>query len=370
MSRFRSVLSVAAPTLALALLLAGCGKKEAEKPQRAPEQVVTTAVAGQQDVAGALTASGRLIPREEVAVSSDLNGYRVAKVLVEEGYGVRQGQVLAQLDDSLLRSQIDQVRAQLAQQQVSAEQAAAQAQRVQGLDNQGVLSREAIETRRFAVRTSRAAAAATQAQLNDLLVRQSHMLIRAPFAGVILERTVRPGDTSSSGTTMFRMARDGLIELYAELPESDMQQISIGDPVDVTLASGSQLKGTVRLVGERVDTQTGLAVARVSLPRDPELRQGGFAQARFTRNFSVLAVPEAAVHFDADGASVKVVDAQNRIHTRKVRTGRRAQGQVEILAGLSAGERVAVRGSAFLLDGDKVKVGTNAANGAANRTSK
>jgi HlyD family secretion protein len=59
-----------------------------------------------------------------------------------------------------------------------------------------------------------------------------------------------------------------------------------------------------------------------------------------------------------------VIDGQNRIHTRKVRTGRRSQGQVEILSGLSAGERVAVSGSAFVLDGDKVKVEAKAASGA------
>jgi HlyD family secretion protein len=140
-----------------------------------------------------------------------------------------------------------------------------------------------------------------------------------------------------------------------------MQQISIGDPVDVTLASGSQLKGTVRLVGERVDTQTGLVIARIALPRDPELRQGGFASARFTRSFSVLAVAEAAVHFDADGASVEVVGRDDRVHRTAVRTGRRAHGLVEIVRGPAEGSRVAVKGSAFVLDGDKVRIAGSAA---------
>jgi HlyD family secretion protein len=352
MHRLRSAL----PVLTLALLLAGCGGRDAKASHEMPTQTVTTAVATQRAISGAVTASGRLVPREEIAVAADLNGYRVARVLVEEGAQVRRGQVLAVLDDSLLRSQIDQVRATLAQQQVAAEQAQAQAARVEGLDNQGVLSREAIDTRRFAVRTSRAAVAATRAQLNDLLTREAHLKIRAPADGVILERSVRPGDTSSTGSAMFRMARDGLVELYAELPEGDIQQIAIGDPVQVVLASDRKLPGRVRLLGERVDTQTGLAIARVALPVDPELRQGGFAEAHFTRTFSVLAVPEAAVHFDADGASVKVIDGQSRIHRMSVRTGRRAQGLVEIVSGLRPGSRVAVKGSAFVLDGDKVKV--------------
>jgi HlyD family secretion protein len=342
-------------------MLGGCNRNKAKEPHELPPQTVTMATVTRHEIPGALTASGRLVPREEVAVAADLNGFRVARVLVEEGAAVRRGQVLATLDDSLLRSQIDQVRATLAQQQVSADQAAAQAARVSGLDNQGVLSREAIETRRFAVRTSRATVAATQAQLNDLRTRENHLQIRAPNDGVILERTVRPGDTSSTGTAMFRVARDELIELYAELPESDVVGISPGDPAEVALASGHKLAGSVRLIGERVDPQTGLVIVRIALPRDPELRQGGFAEARFTRSFSVLAVPEAAVHFDADGASVGVIGRGDRVHRMNVRTGRRAQGLVELVNGPAEGSRVAVKGSAFVLEGDKVRVSESAA---------
>ncbi len=352
MHRFRLI----PPALGIALLLAGCGGKDSKARHELPPQTVTAAVAARHDVAGALTASGRLLPREEMAVAADLNGFRVSRVLVEEGQRVAAGQVLAVLDDSLLRSQIDQVRAALAQQQVAAEQAAAQAIRVEGLDNQGVISKEAIENRRFAVRSSRAAVTASRAQLGDLLTRQNHLQIRAPAAGVILERTVRPGDTSSTGSAMFRMARDSEIELYAELPESDVEMVSVGDPADVLLASGRKLTGRVRLIGMRVDAQTGLTIARISLPNDAELRQGGFAEARFTRNFSVLAVPEAAVHFDADGASVQTIDSKDRVHLVKVRTGRRAQGLVEIVSGLAEGNRVAVKGSAFVLNGDKVRI--------------
>lgn len=344
-----------APLCAL-ILLGGCGSGASGRKHDLPPQTVTTAFAAQREVSGALSASGRLLPREEIAVAADLNGFRVLRVLVEEGTRVRAGETLAVLDDSLLRSQIDQVRAALAQQTVAAEQATAQANRVAGIDGQGVLSGEAIESRRFAVRSSRSALAASRAQLNDLLVRQSHLQIRAPADGVILERTVRPGDTSSSGTAMFRMARGNQIELYAELPESEIARTSVGDPADVILASGRRLQGSVRLIGMRVDPQTGLAIARIALPPDPELRQGGFAEARFTRNFSLLAVPEAAIHYNADGASVSVVDDRSRIRAVAVRTGRRAEGLVEIVAGLRAGTRVAVKGSAFVLNGDRVTV--------------
>ncbi len=70
----------------------------------------------------------------------------------------------------------------------------------------------------------------------------------------------------------------------------------------------------------------------------------------------MLAVPEAAVHFDADGASVRVIDKDDRVRRVSVRTGRRAQALVEVVSGLAEGTRVAVKGSAFVLNGDKVKI--------------
>lgn len=346
---------IALGAAAAALLLSGCGGKKDAARTQLPE-TITVSTLQQRTISGALTASGRLLPREEAGVSADVSGFRVAQVMVEEGARVRAGQVLAQLDDSLLVSQINQLRAALAQQQVAAEQARDQAARVTGLDNQGVLSAEAIASRRFSARSAAASVAATTAQLNDVLVRRNHLTVRAPFDGIVLERAVRPGDLSGSGSTMFRIARGGLIELYAELPEADLARVTIGDPAEVTLASGRTIAGRVRLVGERVDTQTGLAIARIALPPDPELRQGGFAKARFLRSVSVPTVPEAAVRYDADGASVMVVTADSRIHRVKVRTGLHSGGYVELREGPPPGSRVAVKGAAFTLEGDKVAI--------------
>lgn len=155
---------------------------------------------------------------------------------------------------------------------------------------------------------------------------------------------------------MFTMARGELIELYAEMPESDVARISLGDPAKVTLPSGAVLTGHVRLIGERVDTSTNLVTVRIALPVDAALRQGGFAKAQFQQAISVLAVPEAAVRYDADGASVMAIDKDNRVHRVAVRTGAHANGFVELRQGPSAGSRVAVQGAAFTLDGDKVRL--------------
>lgn len=346
--------------LPIALLLAGCGagKDGAKEP---PPPTVTVARVEQRALDGGLSASGRLIPREEVAIAPELSGYRIARVLVEEDARVGAGQVLAVLDDTLLRSQIDQARAQLSQQQVAYEKARMEAGRVAGLDNQGVLSQEAIDQRRIAARSAQAAVAVAKAQLADLLTRQRRLIVRSPVAGRVLQRSARPGEPSASGTILFTIARDDLVELDAEIAEAAMGTLAVGDPAVVTLASGTKVNGKVRLLGARVDNQTGLSRARIALPVNPELRPGGFAQARFVKaSAAVLATAEKAVHYDADGAYMLLLDKGDRVRRVSVRTGRRAAGFVEILSGAQPGARAVLGGGAFLLEGDRVRIAPSA----------
>lgn len=352
----RSHLRLCATVAALAAAgLAACAKK-AEAPKAEAPLTVSVAKVEIRNLSGGFTASGLLIPREEAGVASELSGYRVAEVYVEEGALVSAGQPLARLDDTLLRAQIDQSQATLVQQQVAAERAQAEAARVDGLDNQGVLSEEAIAERRLTARSAQAAVAVAQAQLRDLQTRRTRMTIRAPVAGRVLERTVRPGDTSAAGTSLFRIARGGLVELDAEIPEAKLALIRPGAEATVSLPSGAQVAGVVRLVSPRVDQQTKLGRARIAMPVRADLRPGGFGRASFSQmTRAVPAAPEAAIRYDADGASVMVVQADNRVRRVGVRSGERADGFVELIQGPPPGSRVALGGSAFVLNGDRVR---------------
>jgi HlyD family secretion protein len=287
-----------------------------------------------------------------------LSGYKVEKVYVDQGDWVKAGQPLAQLDDTLLRSQIAEQQAVVTQQNLAAERAESQARNVEGLDNKGVLSQEDIDTRRFAAKTARAAAVAAQAQLDDLKTRQSRMTLRAPVSGPVLARYVRPGDLpsgASAGQPLFRLARDGLMEIDAEVPESDLSKLKPGQQAEVTLPDGAKVSGTVRLISPEVDQTTKLGRARILLPVRPDLRPGGYAYARLPGvKTNGLVAPDRAVSYDADGAAVYVVDPSNRVHRVPVRTGQRSGGFVELLQGPPAGSRVLVTGSSFVLDGDKV----------------
>jgi HlyD family secretion protein len=352
----RSILLAGALTGAVAL--AGCQGAPNKAAVEAPPRAVRVARVTSQPLASALTISGLLTPREEAAVTSELGGYRVSKVFVDQGDWVKAGQPLAQLDDTLLRAQIAEQQAMVTQQTLAAERAESQAKNVEGLDNKGVLSQEDIDTRRFQAKSARASAVAAQAQLDDLKTRQARLTLRAPVSGPILARYVRPGDLpagQTAGQPLFRIARDGLIEVDAEVPEGDLSKLKPGMKAEVTLSDGGHVEGVIRLISPEVDQQTKLGHARILLPVRPDLRPGGYAYARVPNVQSTgLVAPDKAVSYDADGAAVFVVDAANRVHRIAVRTGERAGGFVELLQGPPPGSLVLVTGASFVLDGDKV----------------
>ena len=349
--------------LGAALALAGCHKPAVKSNEAQNARAVRVVTLANVPITGALAASGDLLPREEAAVLPEVTGYRVAKVLVDVGDTVKQGQTLVTLDPALIQAQLAQAEANALQAQVQAQQAADQANRVKDLDNAGVISQEAIDQRRFQARAAQATASAQAAALKDLRTRVGKLSVTAPVSGLILERTVRPGDMSATGagTPWFRLARDSEVELAAQLSEDDLAKIRPGMHAEVTLPSGAVVQGVVRLVSPQIDNTTKLGVVRVHLPVSRDIRAGGFGRAVFNEvSGQALAAPETAIRYDADGASVMVVGPDNRVKHYPVQTGQRGSGYVQLIKGPPQGAHIVQNAAAFLMDGDLVKPTTAA----------
>jgi HlyD family secretion protein len=155
---------------------------------------------------------------------------------------------------------------------------------------------------------------------------------------------------------MFRIARGGLVELAAQVPESAIPSIRPGSSATVVLPDARRIQGTVRLIGPAVSAETKLGEVRIALPVSPGLRPGGYGSAVFSGAGSpALAVPETAVNYTADGATLMVVGANNRVSEVKVKTGRRGGGFVELLSGPPVGSQVLLGASSFVLPGDVVR---------------
>lgn len=328
--------------VAAALTLGACRKPPEAQTEAQRARAVTVVRLEAKPIQGSLTASGDLVAREEAAVLPEVTGYRVIRVLADVGDYVRAGQPLVMLEPALLDAQIAQARAQAAQ-------AEDQARRVGELDGRGVLSDEQIAQRRFQ-------AQAAAANLRALTIQRSKLSVTAPVSGLVLEKTVRPGDMAAGAQPWFRLARDGQVELSADLAEDDLARVKPGQAASVTLPGGAVVTGRVRLVSPLVDTQTKLGEARITLPVRPDIRVGGFGRAVFgDLAAQVPAVPETAVRYDADGAAVMVVGADNRVKRMAVQTGSRGGGLVEITKGPPLGSRVVANAGALFLEGDLVR---------------
>lgn len=338
-------MKLAPPVLAACavLALAGCKKPPERQTEAQRARAVTVVNIEPRAIVGSLAASGDLVPREEAAVAPEVSGYRVLRVMADVGDYVRAGQTLVQLDTALLEAQVAQAAAQAAQ-------AEDQANRVKDLDGQGVISQEQIVQRRLQADVARAS-------LRALTTQRRKLSVTAPVSGLILEKNVRPGDQSAPGATpWFRMARDGQIELSAEVAEDDLARLRPGQRATVTLPAGTAVTGVVRLISPQVDPQTKLGEVRIALPVRADIRVGGFGRALFDdAQALVSAVPETAIRYDADGAKVMIVGPDNRVKRAPVQTGARGGGLVQLVKGPANGTRVVANAGALFLDGDLVR---------------
>ncbi len=359
MNREMRTLAVAAGLAAAAALgLAACGGNPQPTPApRAEARTVTVVRVEMRPISGGLVTSGLLAPQQQVEISPDLAGYRVSKLYVDEGQWVRAGQPLAEMDGSILQAELDEQLAQVAALRATAQARQAEAARVEGLDAKGVLAAEQVQDRVFAAANARAGVTAQLAAAREIQTRLAHMVIRAPVDGLIITRNVDLGDISGAGTApWFVMAEGGEIELLAEVGESDFDKMRPGLPATVTLADDATVQGVVRLVSPRIDAQNRLGTVRISLPIRPDIRSGGYARASFTNiSHPVRAVPETAVRYDANGASVMVVGADGKVSLVPVHTGDHGGGYVELLTGPPPGTVVVAKAAAQLLPGDIVK---------------
>jgi RND family efflux transporter MFP subunit len=154
---------------------------------------------------------------------------------------------------------------------------------------------------------------------------------------------------------MFRIVAKGEVELDAEVVETRLGAIHVGQSARVEVAGLGQVTGTVRLVSPEVDRSTRLGRVRIFLGDNPGLRVGAFGRANIeTAASSGLAVPASAVLYGPSGPTVQVVRG-NRVETRAVKIGLAVNALVEVREGLADGDLVVARAGTFLRDGDTVR---------------
>jgi HlyD family secretion protein len=334
------------------------GEDEALAPADASQvPTVTVITPGRTTIAGTITANGSLAARREMPVGSVGEGGRVVSVPVDEGDWVRQGQVLVSIDRSVQNQQIEGARAQIGVAQADLNLAQANLDRASKLVERGFISRADIDRLTATRDAARARVSVARATLGELQARTARLNIYAPASGLVLTRSVEPGQTvGAGGTPLFTIARGGEMELLARVNESQLARLSAGNPAEVTpVGSERTFAGQIWQVSPTIDPQTRQGTARIALSYDPALRPGGFASARINSGTIVAPLlPESAVLSDAKGSYVYIVDKDNKAVRRTVETGTVTDRGIAVTAGLSGSERIVLRAGGFLTEGETV----------------
>ena len=270
---------------------------------------------------------------------------------------VRQGQVLVSIDRAVQDQQANQLVAQVTVAQADARLAQAELDRASALLSRGFISKADIDRRTATRDSARARVAVAVAQLNEGRNRNGRLDVRAPASGLILARTVEPGQIVSAGSpALFRLAGGGEMELKAEMSEADLARMRVGLGASVTpVGTASQFNGQIWQVAPIIDPTSRQGIARIALSYNAALRPGGFATAQISAGqVDAPMLPESAVLSDDKGNYVFVIDAKNKVERRQVKTGSVSDSGIPVIEGLSGNEQVVLSAGAFLNPGETV----------------
>lgn len=305
---------------------------------------VRTAQARTDTVREVFQAVGTAGANEAVTLTSKVSG-RVASITFEEGQEVEAGDILLTLEN-------DEIQADIAALQASLEQHRKALQRAETLLDRNTIALARVDELRDEVRGA-------QARLNAERAKLADTVIRAPFAGRLGLRRVSMGALVQPGVTIVTLDDLNPIKLDFDVPEAAIARLSVGQSIQARSAAwpDEPFEGVIRTIDSRVNPTTRAVSIRAEIANDTfRLKPGMFMTVNLVmaeRPNAVL-VPEAAVMVVGDNHFAYVAE-DGRAVRRSLRLGLRADGQVEVLEGISAGETVITSGTQRLRPGAEIR---------------
>lgn len=281
-----------------------------------------------QPVALAFSTEALVEAVDETTVGAQVAG-RVLSVHADAGSTVVKGASLLRID---AREVAESVRAAEAQHQV----ARLNYERHQQLKAQNFVSQAALDKAKADFDAAAANRSATQAT-------QSHANIVAPISGVVARRHVQPGDMAMPGQALFTIYRPGALRVLATVPQHQLSAVRLAKAATVDFPElGKTVQATSIQVLPTADASTHVTSVRVNLPDLPALVPGLFARVHFlTGEAEKLSLPASVIVRRGEVAAVYVQRPDQGLSLRQLRLGETlANGEIEVLAGLTAGEQV------------------------------
>jgi RND family efflux transporter MFP subunit len=337
-----------------------------------------------------LNASGYVTARRQATVSSKITG-KVVEVLIEEGMSVREGDVVARLDDSreravlhLAASRLEAARRALEETRSDLRLAELTRQRTARLVADGVSGQADLDEAETSESTLRARLALQEEQIRvaerEVGLRRTELeetVIRAPFDGVVISKDAQPGEMVSPISAGGGFTRTGIctvvdmasLEIEVDVNESYISRVEPEQRVEATLDAYPDWRIPAHVITTipAADRQKATVLVRIGFDQlDPRILPDMGVKVAFLESTPTgeqlrrvqLTVPQSALRSDG-GRDVLFVVTNGRVERRAVTVGGAAAGatgQVQIISGVSAGERVVVEGPADLAEGDRVRV--------------
>jgi RND family efflux transporter MFP subunit len=341
------------------------GEGEATKTGGKPAVAVEVAPATTGELVQTIEVVGTLAPKFAAEVKSEFTSV-VEEVYVTEWVRVAKGQPLAKLDTREGQLALDSAKAALMQAEVSETRANRELERTAKLKEYGLATQQNLDDARSARDAAVAASAAARASVGAAETRLSKALIRAPMDGVVAFRGVSVGDrveNMGGDTPMFRIVDNRLLDLTVTVPSTKSSALRVGQQLEFTTAAlpGRTFSGAVRFINPTVSEADRSVKIVAEVPNeDGALRGGVFVkgQIRTGERTAVLQIPRAALlSWDVERNTGEIFVVNGDVAERRaVRTGEITGESVEIVQGLTAGEKVVTRGGFNVRPGDRVQI--------------
>jgi multidrug efflux system membrane fusion protein len=353
------------PSLLLLTLVAGCEKQPATQTVARPVRVVRV---GEQPEAGFIRYAGEVKARYETRLSFRVAGKVVARH-VEVGARVRKGQLIAEIDPTDYQLAAQGLTAQLAAARAERDFAHADLGRYQALLDQRFISPAEYDRRETFYQTTRARVNALEAQLQQARNQIGYTRLYADRTGVITAREVEAGQVVSAGQPIVAVAELGDKEIVIDIPESRIAGVQAGEEVAVELWAnrGQRFKGRTREIAPSADPPSRTYRIKVTLLEGKDIAQLGMTATVYVAvpGTEELAIPLAAVFSprnERDLARVWVVDeATYTVRSVPVELGPPLNDERIVTAGLSAGQLIVTAGVTRLIEGQAVQLVEDAA---------
>ncbi len=292
-----------------------------------------------------LESLGTAQANESVTLTASVTAH-VAEIAFQDGDEVEVGQVLVRLASA-------EEFAEQREAQVTLTERRRELNRIRGLAADGIVPQQQVDQQRSRVEEAEARVAGVEARISD-------RVIQAPFTGVLGLRRVSTGSLVSPGTTIAELDDISVIKVDFTVSERFLGAIRSGMPIEARGVAFTDrvYEGRVSAVSTRVDVATRTLTVRAEIDNtDRELRPGMLLTTRIALDPAErLSIPEGSLVTTADQHFVFVIDGDGKARRQPIRIGRRQPGRVEVLEGLSAGERVVTEGVLRVRSGSEVRV--------------